>query len=119
MSFRPNRTALLQTRTGTNMHAEPIYAAGVTVRIAVVHLNKSVAKTSVRTDSSASRANASEVISTSKVLFALDRLPKPGDLLEVAGFRLVITGIEHRFAVDGRLDHYECDLVIANDGALS
>jgi len=77
---------------------------------AVVHLIGQVAKSSVRTDQSGSRGNAEEKTDQAVILFPIGVSIKTDDKFEIAGETLRVVGIEQRFDVIGRLDHYEVTL---------
>lgn len=111
--FRPNTKALLRRAGGRNVYGEQQVDAGQVVPCAVVHLNKKVQKTPVRADSSASRGNAEEFVSVSKILFPAKVQLAIGDVLEIHGVRLRATAVEPRLDVPGRLDHFEVDFEIA------
>lgn len=107
--FIPNKVALYSEKTGENEFAEPTFSDPRKVACAVVHFGAAAQKTSVRTDSSASRGNAEEVVVAAKILLASTVDPTPAHRLEIAGRKLRALSIEPRWAVTGDLDHYECD----------
>lgn len=108
----PNTTAVLTPGAGVNKYGEPSWGTPRTVRCAVVRLDTTSEKTSVRTDSSASRGNADEVTTMSKILIMPEGAPSIGDRLVIAGLTFRIMNRHLRYDVNARLDHYECDLEI-------
>jgi hypothetical protein len=107
--FLPNTTGLLTHKTGQDRFAQATYAEPKTVPCGIVHLNKAAAKTSVRTDSSASRGNAEEQVSVAKILFPITVAIVAGDKFEIQGITLRVLTIEPRLDVLGRHDHNEVD----------
>lgn len=115
MSFIGTVPAELSRKTGNNRVGEPIYGETQSLRVGVVHLIRQIAKTSVRTDSSASRGNAEEKVATAKLLLPVSARPRNGDRLIVVEMKMRIENIEPRFDVFGDLDHYETTLVLWDD----
>lgn len=107
--FIPNQMALYSFKKGDNKFGEPEFSRPKTVQCAVVHFGAGYGKTSVRTDSSASRGNAEEQIIAAKILIASTIVPEQGHRLVIAGRTLRALTIEPRYAVTGHLDHYEVD----------
>jgi hypothetical protein len=70
-------------------------------------------KTSVRTDSSASRGNAEETTAAVRLLFPTLYPVVAGTVVEMLGQRLEITSVHPRHAVTGELDHYQVDAQVA------
>lgn len=105
--FRPNQTCMLQLSNGHDIYGQPRPATRVPERCAIVKLIRSNSKTSVRADSSASRANAEEVQVQSIILLSPATRAKINDVMEVAGVHLKIEGCFPRHDVQGRLDHVE------------
>lgn len=107
--FIPNQIALYSYKTGDNKFGEPTFSSNTSVQCAVVHFGAGYGKTSVRTDSSASRGNAEEQKIAAKILIASAIVPAPGHRLIIIGRTLRALTIEPRYAVTGKLDHYEVD----------
>ena len=103
-----NNVGFLTRKIGSTRQGEPRYAESATrCLVDVVRLVPSLAKTSVRTDSSASRGNAEEEVATAKILFQVPSKPGKGDRFVIAGTVLRIESVEPRFDTFGKLDHYE------------
>lgn len=110
--FIPNTTGMLSRANGRDVYGQFQWSAPAQVRCAVVHLNKLIQKTSVRTDSSASRGNAEETIATAKILFPTSVAIGAEDKFEIQGFKMRVTAIEPRRSVLGKHDHNEVDFEI-------
>lgn len=111
--FLPNNKGFLSRKNGTNAYGETSWSDPVEVECGVVHLNKKMDKTTVRTDSSATRGHAEEFLSDSKILFPAYVQIGLDDRFEIHGIVMVATSVEKRYAVTGDLDHYEVDFRIA------
>lgn len=109
--FLPNTIALWRRRTGVNDYDEPVWGAPVRVPCAIVHLGEGAQKSSVRTDSSASRGNVVESVADAKLLFPITVKLSLIDQIEIFGVTLQASRIEPRNNVLGRLDHYEVDFI--------
>lgn len=111
--FRPNQTALWSKQIGRDIHSREIFDEPRSIPIAVVELQRKVARTTVRADSSASRGAAEETVAVTKIL--IDKMVEVSrdDRIELRGdlFRVVVT--HPRFSVWGELDHFEVDLQAA------
>lgn len=99
--------------TANNLYGQRGYAAPGAALCQVVKLNAGAAKTSVRTDSSASRGSAEEFVADAVLLFPALYDVAVGTLVTIKGLTLEIKTIERRFTVAGDLDHYEAALVVA------
>ncbi|MFK3740964.1 hypothetical protein [Massilia sp. TN1-12] len=106
--FKPNLRCRIQLSSGENdVYGQPIPGRFVNERCAVVKLEISNEKTSVRADSSASRGNAIEEEVVSIILLTNKTKAEKDDIIEVSGVKLRIAARHPRFDVTGRLDHYE------------
>jgi hypothetical protein len=110
--FIPNTTGLLSRKTGKDQYSQIVYGPAVTVPCAIVHLDAKIEKTPVRADSSASRGNAEEQVSVSKILFPKTVKPADQDKFQISGIALRVMRVEERRDVLGVIDHYEVDLGI-------
>jgi len=106
--FRPNQTCRIQLSSGqTDVYGQPLPGRYVTERCAVVKLEISNEKTSVRADSSATRGNALEPLVASVILLPKTTQAKKDGIIEIAGVKLRIMLRHPRYDVSGQLDHYE------------
>lgn len=111
-----NQTGQLTRKVGTTRRGEPVYADNaISVRVDVIHLNAKIQPTSVRTDSSASRGNAEEMVAAARVLFQRQVNPQRGDRFVIHGVVMRIESIEPRVDTFGELDHWDCTLVLWDD----
>lgn len=107
--FLPNTTGLLTRKSGKDMFAQPTYAAPVTVPCAVVHLMTKIKPTPVRADYSASRGNAEEEVSTSKILFPATVEIEDEDKFTINAIDLRVVTVQTRYDIIGNIDHFEVD----------
>lgn len=70
-------------------------------------------KTSVRTDSSASRGNAEEATAAVRLLFPPLYPVTTGTVVEMLGARVEIISVHPRHTVTGEVDHYQVDAQVA------
>lgn len=79
-------------------------------RCAIIYLEGQDEKTSVRTDSSASRASAREKQARARLLFPKTSTIATGDRVELQNLKLRVIGVFPRHNLQGELDHYQVDL---------
>lgn len=111
MPFFPNTTCVLHRRSArTDVHGRYTYTTVPSpIPCAVIGINLSTDKSSVRADSSGSRGRAEIQAGTAKFLFPTMTQITSGDVVDKDGFSLRVTTIQPRHAVDGRIDHLEVD----------
>jgi hypothetical protein len=107
--FLPNTTGKLARKLGTDLFAQQTYAPAVTVPCGIVKLATRVKPTPVRADYSATRGNAEEEVSISKILFPASVEISDDDKFTISGIDLRVTGVHERRSVFGVIDHYEVD----------
>lgn len=110
--FRPNQYGMLSRRLGANIYGERTWSAPVRVPCGIVDNAKSVVKTPVRSDSSASRGAAEEQVAVVKILFPAKVLIAQDDKFEINDLKLRASAVQLRFSVTGALDHREVDFDI-------
>lgn len=115
MSFRPNQLCWVSQQRETNVYGEPVYDEPYLHEIGIVKLVGGADKTSVRSDSSASRGASEESLAMSKILFSKRRNPGVGSKVGYGAFTMRIAQVHPRYSVYGQLDHYECDLELWTD----
>jgi hypothetical protein len=108
--FIPNTQGKLSVLKGFNLFGEPDFDRGETVPCAVVKLIGIADKTSVRTDSSASRGNAEETLTEARILFPANVEVSSGDRFEINGFTLRVQSVHPRYNITGKLDHFDVAL---------
>lgn len=101
----------IRKQSGTDVYGQAAYGDPAEAMCAVVKLDASAIKTSVRTDSSASRGSAEEVAPVGKLLFPPIYDVAIGDLVLVHGLTVKVKSVQPRFAVFGGVDHNEVDLM--------
>lgn len=107
--FRPNLKCKVAKQDGQTPTGAKKYSAWTDAPVAIVKLEQSSNKTSVRTDSSASRGTAQEILADARLLFPTFIKLKAGDRVSILGFELTVVSIFPRHAVTGRFDHWEVD----------
>jgi hypothetical protein len=110
--FIPNMDCKVRRVIGTSVYGKPTFGNLEPAMCGIVRLEEMSEKTSVRADSSASRGSAMEDKILSRILVPESVRLKQGDELIVAGFTLVVQSVWPRFAIDGRQDHWQLDLLI-------
>lgn len=106
--FNPNHTCRFQISSGkTDVYGQSVPGKWITERCSIVNLIIRSEKTTVRADSSASRGNAMELVADLKMLMTKNTKVSMDDIVELDGYRFVITGIQPRRDTFGRLDHVE------------
>jgi hypothetical protein len=107
--FIPNNKGRLFKRAGYNKFGEETFSTAVEIPCSVVKLQGTLVKSPIRTDSSASRGNADEIISSAVILFpTYVTRPVIGDKFEIAEMTLRVLSVEPRYSTIGTLDHIEC-----------
>jgi hypothetical protein len=105
--FVPNTTGVLSRRQVTDLYAQESYAAPLTVPCAIVTLMTKVKTTPVRADYSATRGNAEETVSSSRILFPPSVQIEAEDKFTISGIDLRVTEIIERRDVWGAIDHFD------------
>lgn len=107
--FRPNLKCKIAKLGGATITGKRSYGSWKTVPCAIVKLVSEAKKTSVRTDSSATRGTAQEILADARLLFPKFVDLKPGDRIEVWGVELTVVSIFPRHNVLGTHDHWQVD----------
>lgn len=111
--FEPNLVGKISTLQGYDVHAREVYSLARVCPFAIVNLEIGAEKTSVRADSSASRGSADEMtVERGKILIANYVDVKINDRFDFDGVRYKIVSKFARRSVEGKIDHYECDLEV-------
>lgn len=105
----PNTTGMLARKAGKDLYAQQAYANPVRVMCAIVTLSTKIKPTPVRADYSATRGNAEEEVSVSKILFPSNVAIADEDKFTISGIDLRVTGVQERRDVFGNIDHFEVD----------
>lgn len=109
--FIPNVTCTVtKANGGYDRYGQPTPGESREVRCSIIRLDLEDMKTSVRSDSSATRGMAREVVANARFMFPSDELIEIGDLLTVLNtIRLRVKSVYPRISVIGNLDHYQVD----------
>lgn len=110
--LRPNQRFILQKAAGNDRYGQTTEGRKSQIRGSIVKFEISDVKSSVRTDSSASRGNAHEFQADAIVLIPASVAVVEHDILIIRGVTLRIMQIHQRFDASGRFDHNECKLSI-------
>lgn len=113
--FIPNAYCTVRRRNGTNLYGKAIYTKPQTIRCGVVRLSEMSSPTSVRTDSSASRGSAKEERAISRLLVPANTKLVSGDEVTLGEFVLTVNGVQPRYAINGKIDHWQVELIIGAD----
>ncbi|QIG69078.1 hypothetical protein EVB78_045 [Rhizobium phage RHph_N1_15] len=111
--FTPNLTGSLMRKTGRNLDGEETYGTPVGIGLSIVNLATSSQKTSVRSDSSASRGQADEMVAERGKILTKETVAVD-DLLSLSGSVFRILGMHPRYTVMGALDHNEVFLELVS-----
>lgn len=107
--LRPNQNCTIQLASGdTDIYGKPLPGRIVSERCAVVKDITEDVKSSIRSDSSASRGNAHEFEHQGVILLTKVTAAKAHDIITVRGRQMEIMSMHRRYTVTGALDHYEC-----------
>lgn len=107
--FKPNQQCRVYDPPTTNAYGQKI-ANTIGSRLAkcsVVKLNRSVEKSSVRTDTSATRGAADETVADCKVLMSPLESIGLDFLVEIFGVRFRVSSVNPQFDTRGRIHHIE------------
>ena len=107
--FRPNLKCQVAKLLGADMYGKRTYGDYTTQSFAIVKLEQKTDKTSVRTDSSASRGSAQEILADARFLFPKNVDLAEGDRIKFGGFTLTVVSVWPRHRVTGELDHWQVD----------
>ena len=116
MLFNPNTTCVLIKNTGYNAYGEQTYSKEpITEPCALLDAKRSMKKSSVRADSSASRGNAQEITADFWLILLPTTEAEIDDLIEIHGTRVKIIDLIPRYGLDGHHDHTEAMCQMWND----
>lgn len=110
MLYARTRCKIRKSTGDRDIYGQDIYGEPADALCAVVKLDAGALKTSVRTDSSASRGNAEEIAPVARLLFPPVYDVAVGDLVKVMEFVMEVKSVQPRVAVFGVIDHFEVDL---------
>lgn len=108
----PSVPCQISRRSGFDVYGQHKYVPFKPAKCSVVKLGRGNDFSTVRADSSASRAHAREFIADAVLLFLPSVFMLVDDKIEIGGVLLRVASIQPRYAVNGRLDHHEVECVI-------
>lgn len=111
--FSPNQTAELMARAGRNRDGEETYGDPRSIGISIVQLARQSVKSSVRSDSSASRGAAEIMTSDGKILTREE--PGIDDRIVIRNVPYRVIGLHPRLTVMGEFDHNEVFLELLSE----
>lgn len=95
-----------------DVYGKPIPGVSFKERCAIVAIVEKDEKTSVRSDSSASRGNSHEMLFDAVILFGPKTKTKIHDIVKINGYALEVMAQQPRYDIDGVIDHYQNELKI-------
>lgn len=107
--YLPNTTLKIRSTLGFDEYGQERIGSLVTEPCAIVYARYKSDKTTVRTDSSASRGHGREKVSDARILVGPKTVSKLDDKIEVASLSFRIVDKQPRFDVNGNLDHYQLE----------
>ena len=113
--FIPNNKVVVEFFVGTDAFGKKQYSLPKEISCGIVYLRHANQKTSVRTDSSATRGSAKEDFNSSRILFPSNVRLSFGDKVSINGFKMTVSKVHPRYSIPGRLDHWEVDLEANGD----
>lgn len=114
--FIPNGTCYTRKKTsGFDKYGQPTYTAKQLIKYALVRFDTKTEDSTVRADSSATRGNIKEFHASGRILVPTIVAPKFGDIFIIEGKVYKAKGVEPRYNVLGKLDHYQIDYEKAED----
>jgi hypothetical protein len=111
--FIPNNKAMVEFYVGTDRHGKRRYSSPQRFPCGVVTMREESGKTSVRTDSSASRGSAKDELLQARILFPRNVRLNFGDRVTIMDFAMTVKGVHPRYNIPGQLDHWEVALEIS------
>lgn len=112
MALRANVNCKIRNVIDVDIHGKEVLGNGFPAKCAVVKLNAVSERTSVRTDSSASRGFGREIVADARLLFPTSTRVEIDDKVEIAGIKLTVLSKSPRFDVSGKIDHMQLDLMV-------
>ena len=114
--FIPNLTcSITKSDGGFDRYGQPIPGRTFTSKCSIVRLRVEDEKTSVRSDSSATRGMARENVADARLMFPANTDIEMGDRIDIQGVSLRTMSVFPRHAVSGKFDHYQVDAMIWSD----
>lgn len=90
-----------------DVHGREFFDDPVVIELSVIKLKQFVETSSVRADQTASRGSADQTVMDAMLLVAPTLAITAGDVIEVDGYRIEVSGIHPRYDVLGNFEHKE------------
>lgn len=111
--FTPNLIGMIERATGFDINGSVVTTPPRPIQFAMVNLRRKTGKTTVRSDSSASRGAADEITTDlARILVAKHEQIEIGDIFVFDGDSYDVSSKHVRRSVLGKVDHFECDLQV-------
>lgn len=108
--FLPNLDCLIYNYTQLDVYGQPLDVPPSKGRCAVVDMTQADKRTPVRSDTSASRGSARELVTHARLLFPGNTPLNVDDKVIVIGRTLKVMSVFPMYNVHGQLDHLQVDL---------
>lgn len=106
--LRPNLSATIYRKAAQrDIFGGETFSAGKPIRLCCVSLSSLAEASTVRADSSASRGSAEDLINQAKILTLPTMDIEIGDVIDIKGFMIEVTGFHPRFDTRGQHHHNE------------
>lgn len=112
MRLRATVPCSITPTVGYDRYGKEQLGNSYTAKCAVVKLTQVSEPTSVRTDSSASRGAAREIIADARLLFPKTTAVGIDDKVEIMGVSLKVLSVFPRTTIGGQHDHNQVDLMV-------
>ena len=112
MRLRATVPCSITPTVGYDRYGKEQLGKSYTAKCAIVKLTQVSEPTSVRTDSSASRGAAREIIADARLLFPRTVDVNIDDKVEVMGMSLKVLSVFPRTTIGGQHDHNQVDLMV-------
>lgn len=110
-SFVPTSVGYVSQMVGHDSKGKPRFSSKKPIRFSPVRMEVEMASTSIRVDKAGSKSRAEEDVAKGRMLVAPTAEFKRGDRFSFSGRTWRIVSIWPRYEMDGRLNHYQVDMV--------
>jgi hypothetical protein len=97
----------IKNKLNNDLYGEPTFSTARASKCGVVKLSTGMQSSTVRTDSGGTRGHANEKVADAKLLLLSDEQISLDDIVTVNNVSIIVTGIEYRYSVSGKIDHIE------------
>jgi len=108
--FKANVNCIVTRMNGeTDLYGQTQEGDSYETQVGIVRLEAGAQRTTVRTDASASRANAEERTVIARLMMKATDIVEPGDRISIMSFNLEVESVFPRHTVNGDLHHWQVD----------